>query len=133
MPLPMQRRKCLSHALNNEGCAFSRAEAPRGASRGLELHFHNTHDLALILWDSTKFHQGGGGGAFRLRSVLQRRPYQARMLARCCGSSSWEVRPGRRSRTPSHDMHVIQHFLNGTQQRRFRDPIPSQALEEHLN
>ena len=60
MPLPMQRRKCLSHALNNEGCAFSRAEAPRGASRGLELHFHNTHELTLMLWDSTKFQKGGG-------------------------------------------------------------------------
>ena len=132
-PLPLQRRKCLPRALNNEKLAFSRPGSAARCKPGARVAFprHAWSGVDMILWGSTKFPQGGG--AFRLRSVLQRRPYQARMLARCCGSSSWEVRLGRRSRTPSHDMHVIQDFLNGTQQRRFRDPIPSQALQEHRN
>ena len=71
------------------------------------------------------------GGAFLLRGVLgHTNPRRMRAaLAAAAGKLGWaEGREGRRM-----ICMLLSIFLNGTQQRRFRDPIPSQALEEHLN
>ena len=71
------------------------------------------------------------GGAFLLRSVLgHTNPRRMRAaLAAAAGKLGWaEGREGRRM-----ICMLLRIFLNGTQQRRFRGPIPSRAPEGHLN
>ena len=53
----------------------------------------------------------GGGAALWLRIVLQQRPYQAPVRARCYGSCRWEVTPGRR---PSHGAQHAHTIANQT-------------------
>jgi hypothetical protein len=71
------------------------------------------------------------GGAFRLRSVPGHTMpgFIRAAVAAAAGKLGWaEGREGRRM-----ICMLLRIFLNGTQQRRFRDPIPSRALEGHLN
>ena len=97
--MPLQRRKCLPHALNRRGVASSGPGSAMRAGHGAnQASCPRLHAPGHAFGAPPNF--TWGGRAFRPRRVPQRWPCQARVPGRCYmhGSSCWEVWLGRRSR-----------------------------------